>query len=85
MLGTGLGIGLGAAFIASQFIGVGEVADVAIGAYEGAEFIGTLLEAADANGLVSVTGVSALNGGAIGAGASAAIGLAVTAPTCPGQ
>lgn len=83
MLGTGLGIGLGAAFIASQFIGVGEVADVAIGAYEGAEFIGTLLEAADAGGQVSVTAVSGLNGGAIGAAAGAGIGLAVTAPTCP--
>lgn len=91
-----LTVGLGAAFIAAQFIGVGEVADVAIGAYEGAEALGTALEAADASegtatileapdpgGVFSVPAVAGLSGGAFGALAGAAAGLAATAPTCP--
>lgn len=82
MMGGGLAVGFGAAFIASQFIGVGEVADVGIGVYEGADFIGTLLEASDAGGQASVTLVSGLNGGMIGAGGGAAAGAALTAPMC---
>lgn len=91
-----LTVGIGVAFIASQFIGVGEVADVAVGAYEGAEALGTALEAADQSeaaatlleapdpgGVASIPAVAGLNGGAIGAAAGATAGLAATAPTCP--
>lgn len=86
MLGTGLTAGIGAAFLAAQFIPVvGEAVDGGAAVYEGADFIGTLMEASDAGGRASVTLVSGLNAGMIGAGAGAAAGASLTAPMCGGK
>lgn len=79
---------IGAAWSLSHFVGIGELADVALLTYRGylalraAETTAALFEAADGGGAASLKGVGVVSGGGVGFAAGVGAGLAATPQTC---